>query len=230
MSAPSLPVPAILAVTFLLLAGMVATDATGTFRPPPDVTDYYASVADSIEAIPYQYGPWIGRDIPATPAAVEMLRPNKLFQRRYLNAETGVSFELLVVHCGDVRDMIGHFPPVCYPAHGWDLERKFPLGVDIGQSSADAIAYEFSIERDFASDTMLVLSLFAVPSSEGLVLGGAYGPIEYAGRYRDRARLGAAQIQVITAAGLSDEQRASIHASALSLITETVAAVGEGPL
>jgi hypothetical protein len=220
----------ILAMTLILLGGMIVTNAGGSLKTPPEVTTYYASVAESIDAIPHHFGAWIGQDIPPQPAAVELLRPNKLLQRRYVNTENNAWFELLIVHCGDVRDMLGHFPPVCYPAHGWDLDGRKTVGVQVGQFEADAVFYTFRREQDFTTNTKTVLSLFILPSPEGPILEGAYAPVERAGRYRDRSRLGAAQVQVITPDGLSEESRTRIRTVALSLISELAADIGRMPL
>ena len=52
------------------------------------------------------------------PEAQELLRPNAIFSRRFQRpGEIGV--HVLVVHCSDARDMIGHYPPICYPSSGW---------------------------------------------------------------------------------------------------------------
>jgi len=50
----------------------------------------------------------------------------------------------MIVHCGDVRDMIGHYPPVCYPANGWKPGPSAPTGIQVNQEDATAYRYEFS--------------------------------------------------------------------------------------
>ena len=77
------------------------------------------AVADAIAAAPYRIGPWAGADEPPAPAAIKLLHTNAILARRYERVGGDGSVSVLVVHCTDVRDMRGHWPPMCYPANGW---------------------------------------------------------------------------------------------------------------
>ncbi len=116
---------------FIVMGGISA-------RRPSGTADYRARVKAAIEAIPYRIGPAVGTDSEPTEAAIRLLSPNKILERRYLDPSTGGAFSLLFVHCGDARDMNGHYPPVCYPAHGWKLGDTQPLNIEINGEKACA--------------------------------------------------------------------------------------------
>jgi len=77
------------------------------------------AVAAAVAGAPYKIGRWLGRDIEVPRAAVELLKPNAILSRRFQRADGGHSVSLLLVHCMDMRDMGGHYPPNCYPSSGW---------------------------------------------------------------------------------------------------------------
>ncbi|MEO1278713.1 MAG: exosortase-associated EpsI family protein, partial [Planctomycetota bacterium] len=108
-------------LTAVVLAGMAAY-SLASIRPGGASEAYFRQVSQAIDALPMQIEGYIGRDRPPLPAAIEMLRPNRLVQREYADPVTGESFSVLIVHCGDVRDMMGHYPPVCYPSNGWEMD------------------------------------------------------------------------------------------------------------
>lgn len=216
-------------LTASLLIARAAVDQPGLFGTTAEIEAYFGEVKERIEAIPFQTGAWLGSDIPATPAAVAMLKPNKLMQRRYTNIQTGESFELLIVHCGDVRDMIGHFPPVCYPAQGWKASGRGAVSVRLGEGGAPATRYAFHRQGDVTVSSIEIVNLFALPGPEGERLGPDLAIIERAGRFRERARLGAAQIQVITDPAYDPERRREIVDIAFSLTHEVLDQIGRGP-
>lgn len=80
-----------------------------------------AEIARALNEVPYFIGRWVGEkpDQGAIPReAQKLLKPNAILNRRYLSPG-GPWMHVLVVHCGDARDMIGHYPPICYPSAGW---------------------------------------------------------------------------------------------------------------
>jgi hypothetical protein len=216
-------------IALALMIGMIATDATGVGHAHPGAAAYFDRVAETIGDVPLQTGPWVGLDIPVIPAAQDLLQPNKVLQRRYTNTETGESFEVLIVHCKDVRDMLGHFPPVCYPANGWKLEQKVGTTAPLGDGDVPATRYGFSREVDFVRDEIRIVNLFVLPASEGDSYGPDFGIVERAGRYRQRARLGAGQVQVIVPATVSADRRAEIVETAMDLIEPVLRDVERGP-
>jgi hypothetical protein len=78
-----------------------------------------AQIAKAMAEVPLFIGRWVGIDDTNIPqAAQQLLKPTGLLNRRYTSP--GVAWvHVLVVHCNDARDMIGHYPPICYPSTGW---------------------------------------------------------------------------------------------------------------
>src|ERR1044071_5301891 len=108
-----------------LLLGM--TLEAMSLRRPEDAEPYHAKVRQAAENLPSRIGDWIVQqtdkaDIPKE--AVTLLRPNVIFYRKYRNVASGREVTFLLVQCGDARDLVGHYPPVCYVNQGWTLRQK----------------------------------------------------------------------------------------------------------
>lgn len=157
---------------------------------------YFDGVAAAIAGIPYRIGPWIGADVEAQAPAIKLLRPNKLLQRRYLTSDGSSSFSLLLVHCSDARDMQGHYPPVCYPAHGWVIDESERTEFVLGPSRIPSMVYRLSSIRQGEERTMTILNFFAVPSG-GESLAADMAAVNRASATTARSGLGAAQFQLI---------------------------------
>ncbi len=166
-------------------------------RDMPGTEEYFAEVRERIEAIPYKIGPWLGKDVDVSVAAVRLLRPNKLMQRQYTDQETGRVIQMLVVHCGDTRDMRGHYPPVCYPAHGWRAVSSKEMSVLVEGSSLPARVYEFTRVTDGVERRMSVVNLFVAPRPERPFFADMDG-LDRASQDIVMAGLGAAQIQIVS--------------------------------
>lgn len=182
-------------LTALLLCAMLGMGMLDTLRPA-GVEPYFEDVAASIDAMPNKIGDFIGTPVDVTPSAIRLLRPNRLLQRAYLDPWTGRGLTLLVVHCGNVRDMAGHYPPNCYPAHGWRMERTEDAGVTIAGSPAPAVLYEFSQRVGVTDSRMHVLNFFVLPSRRAGVVADI-SAVDSARGARRTAGLGAAQVQMV---------------------------------
>ena len=137
----------------LLLCAMMALGSLDTLRPA-EVGPYFEVVAGRIGDIPVKLGDFVGNDVDVTPSAVQLLKPNKLLQRSYVDPWSGRAVTLLFVHCGNVRDMSGHYPPNCYPAHGWRSVTVADTTVPIDGGDAHAKLYEFAIRTIGGEATM----------------------------------------------------------------------------
>lgn len=185
--------------------------AFGDRSGPPNAhtAAYFAEVASEVESIPYKIGRWVGTDVEVQPSAVRLLKPNKLLQRRYVNPETGASVQLLIVHCGDTRDMLGHFPPVCYPAHGWVQQRTTPTEIRVIGTPSPATEYRFKRTLGEAETDMVVSNFFVLPGSIQRTAPDI-GALNAASQSLAMSTLGAAQVQIVTPPGLSEKERAEI--------------------
>jgi len=175
---------------------------------------YHAAVRDAAMQLPRRIGPWVGRDTEMPEAAIALLRPNVMLSRRYQHERTGRSFELLLVQCADARDMEGHFPPVCYPAFGWNQAEADPQVFQIDGLSVAAMEYKFMRQtsggRRYGAWVNNIILLpqgrFATTMSEIRRLAGTYS---------DRF-FGAAQVQLIFDDRWTQSQRRQVTEQVLT--------------
>jgi hypothetical protein len=75
---------------------------------------------------PKVVGDWEGVDGEIPPQAVAMLHPNFYLDRQYTHMQSRETVGLLLIEAEDSRDMMGHYPPNCYPGNGWVLVKQEP--------------------------------------------------------------------------------------------------------
>ncbi|TVQ61642.1 MAG: exosortase-associated EpsI family protein [Phycisphaerales bacterium] len=228
------PLPGVhAAAPFLALLALLGVLLIGGFQPRQIAgTDaYFLEVKTEIEAMPYRIGRWIGQDAEVQEAATMLLRPNKILQRRYVDPVTQQAVSVLVVHCGDARDMNGHYPPVCYPAHGWLMQRRAQASVPVGRSLLPAMRYEFTRPEEVGGslnrDGMVVANLFVLPGLGGEVVLDM-SAVERVARSAERSGLGAAQVQVITPASMPDDERDEVHRAFFSALEPVIRTIRAG--
>lgn len=126
----------------LILAAM-AVQNYFTVHKSGDVERYQAHIRDLAAQVPPQIGPWVGQDVRVPAQALSVLNPNVMISRRYVNAETGATAGLLLVHCGDAHHMVGHFPLRCYRAQGWQVQSAQPRDWTVGNLRMTGTEYAF---------------------------------------------------------------------------------------
>ncbi|MEM9063994.1 MAG: exosortase-associated EpsI family protein [Planctomycetota bacterium] len=184
----------------LLIALIASTGGIAGARTPGSAV-YFERVKDAIEAVPYIIdGRWVGQDEDPQEAATTLLKPNKLMQRRYRDQETGQVVTLLIVHCKDVRDMVGHYPLNCYPNAGWELTGQERESNAVGALSVSSTAYGFRREHEGLRHEMRVQNFFILPAGDETAgrVAADYDELDRAGRSARWTELGAAQVQILT--------------------------------
>ncbi len=209
-----------------LLAGLMLVGGLDA-STPPGAEDYRAHVRKAIDSIPYKIGPAVGTDVEPTRAAILLLSPNKIFQRRYVDPVTGWSQSLLIVHCKDVRDMTGHFPPNCYPAHGWRSEGAERARVQVNQESTDAMVFRFSKQEEIVSHRMSVLNFFIIPEGGGTIFA-SMDEMERTARASPVGGLGVAQVQIVQDESASPQWREHMVRETMQAIAPTLRTIGKG--
>jgi EpsI family protein len=202
----SIPIYAI--VTLALLAGVgVHRVTTRTFS---DATAYHVKVKEAVDAIPFRVGDWVGEDVPIPTAATALLKPNALLARTYRRSDDGRAVSLAVVQCEDTRDMAGHYPPICFRAHGWS-----PLGserirnLNVEGLTLPVTLYLFERASAFETTQRSVYNLLVLPGIGGVddmpdVRKAAANPLA-----RQR---GAAQIQIVLSSEMPQaDQREAVR-------------------
>jgi hypothetical protein len=209
-----------------LLAGLFAAGGLEA-RTPQGADEYRARVRKAIDAIPYKIGPSVGADMEPTRAAILLLSPNKIFQRRYVDPSTGWAASLLIVHCRDVRDMTGHFPPVCYPAHGWKLESTESAPIVLSGDEARAMAYRFTKREELLERRMSVLDFFIIPDEGGSIFADM-DAMERAARASKVGGLGVVQVQIVLEEEASPQWRDTMVRETLQAIEPAMKTIAQG--
>lgn len=200
-------------ISLAMLGGLYATDAM--HLRPSDVGDYHERVAAALKDVPYAVGDWIARDVPVPTQATDMLKPNALLSRQYLNTRTGQRVSVLVVHTREARDLIGHYPPECYPANGWTLTEREAVHLPKGSSSSaegdkeslEVGRYSFVMDSFSGRDELEVLNLMVLPT--GRYSLGMAGLAGVSGDYRVR-HFGAAAVQLVFNPPMSEQAQAHV--------------------
>ena len=201
--------PLIAPLAALLLLGGVAYQRTG-YEGPAHFEPFHAAVAEHAPAmVKRNVGVWSGTVKPEdeqTRAAIELLRPNVLMDVRYRNMRTrhffdgsgeGPSVSLLLVQCKSSRDMLGHYPPNCYPnVQGWTLVSSEPRNWDVGGRTVPGMGYEFRMTKDGRTRHLRVYNFMIVPGATGAIVRDMDGVNDAAEDYR-RRYYGAAQVQMV---------------------------------
>lgn len=211
--------------TLVLLLAILAFGGIGQ-GPIDGSEEYFEDVAASIDAIPYKVGSWIGADLPLTEVEVQMLRPNKMLQRTYQDPLTGHRASLSIVHCTDVRDMRGHYPPVCYPAHGWTLDSSELGAVEIDGRAQDARIYVFSRSNRGVREGIRIVSFFVIPYADGVLC--EMSALERAAKSPQAAGLGSVQIQVLAPTTQSTATTTAIVSKILEAVEPVIRQVEAG--
>ncbi len=194
--------PPLMAVS--LLAGLAVEKST--YLKPESVEPYHARAKAAIDAVPYalERGRWTGTNVPQPEAAQKLLRPNALISRMYEDnqksdpARPDRAASLLIVQCRDSRDMLGHFPPRCYRAHGMEQKAAEPRNWKVGDIVIPGMEYQFEQKLVGQSYRTTVYNFFVVPGGKTAhpLKRDMDAVIDAAENYQQRY-YGAAQFQVV---------------------------------
>jgi Protein of unknown function (DUF3485) len=215
------PIATAVALIALLFSGRVES-VSGE-----QIDEYQANIRRLVDNIPYRVGDWYGKDVPAPPAAVKILRPNALLQRRYTELGTGRTFSLLVVHTEEARDMQGHWPPNCYPASGWELLDTRQTTIETDSAVIPVKDYSFRRTVDGFEQRMNVMGFFVLPGDDADFLT-SYQALVRAGRRKATAGLGAAQIQLLSGNDIDDAERKELARMFVSSIDSLIRVIAGG--
>ncbi|NBC11621.1 MAG: exosortase-associated EpsI family protein [Planctomycetes bacterium] len=194
---------ATLAAAVLLLAGLGERIA---LRSPDLGTAeaYHARIRALGEQLPEAIGPWQGEPAEVPRTAIELIKPNVLWARRFTHAHTGRDFTAVLVQCADARDLAGHYPRICYVNSGWHLKSAEDRTWHVEGQALEGVEYLFLSRRDNRFEQIVVLSFLFLPDA------GTFRTIDQvytAAEDRRRRPFGGGQVQVITEASLSAQER-----------------------
>jgi hypothetical protein len=207
-----------------LLVG-VAVEKAAFHTSSADADAYHQTVRDAARRLTLDIGPWHGFDADVTPAAIALLRPNVIINREYRNEDTGERASVLMVHCRDARDLLGHFPPVCYPAHGYTLDWTDERDWSVEEVEIRGRRYRFTKEGVPLTSELHVDNFMILP--HGTFARDMEQVDEVAQGIRARF-YGAAQIQVLTDPDCAPQRRDEILAELLGPYLPVIRAIGSG--
>ena len=191
----------------------------------PQTEQRKAQIAEAMEAVSRFIGDWVGEDWKVPPSAQKLLRPNAVFSRSYQRLSRTDRLHqrvhLLMVHCGDARDMIGHYPPICYPSSGWvPMETEEPASQDIifDQRRIPMQVYRFRrVAEDGREQAIRIFNAFILPG------GDTTRDIDDINRQSERLAVsvqGVAQLQIITSTAISRDEAAQSAEELLEGMTD----------
>jgi hypothetical protein len=211
---------AVSALTLCLLGGTLA-DRIKFHTPGPDAAPYQQRVRDAGDAMPMTVGNWAAKESDLPPAAIALLHPNLKIARHYENSQTGHSVEFLLIQCADVRDLLGHYPPRCYPANGYTQQSAELRKWKVGDLTINGTRYEFQPSRLQWMGLQVVQDFMLLP--DGTTCPDMTG-VDEAARDRKKKFFGGAHVQIVSDASLPEEERNEafqrIIGSAMPLINQ----------
>jgi hypothetical protein len=209
-----------IAAAVLLLTAVAAHDHS--LPGPEDAAPYHRRVKEAVAAMPDDVGPWQGEDAELPRSAVELLKPNALRMRRYTHASEDTQFSLLVVHCKDARDLLGHYPPNCYPATGWRPRGAQPTTWTVGDHTIPGMTYRFDRPEKGPGHRTVVMNFMISP--RGRFVPRIEALWDPAADPRRRF-FGAGQVQCLISADVPEQQRRAIFTRMLKAHDELLSAL-----
>jgi len=188
----------------IFMSGWFLLDAP--VRDKPELVSHRSRIAERMGEFPYQLADWVGTDVPVPTEAMDILNPNSLVSRRYRRLDSDDEVVMALIHCSDTRDMQGHYPPICYPARGWNLKKgEFDrVRVTLGSEDVDMSIYRFRrFDRSGLEQTQVVLSMFLLPN--GMIMTDMEGIRGRSAQGRALSSTGVAQLQLVFGKATSTE-------------------------
>ncbi len=186
-------------------------------------------ISEAMSSAPFFIGPWIGEDTPVLREAQELLRPNAILSRSYQRPGV-MRLHLLLVHCSDARDMIGHYPPICYPSSGWVrvpvADHDGDIEIIVDENALPMRTYLFRrVEDHGVEEVIRIFNAFILPD------GSVTRDIDDINRQSERLVVsvrGVAQVQIVSEASVSQEKAVAAAQELLMGMPALLEALGIG--
>lgn len=218
-------------VILFVVAGAVllGIETQKTLSAPPwiEIEPYHEAVRQAVEAAPYEVGDWTGVDGEVSVGAIALLRPTTITSRLYRHKLTGMTIHLMFVHCSDARDLIGHYPPVCYPGAGWGLVSSQPVDWPIDERDVEGMIYLFTRGTLFQKSSVSVFDVMVLPGRG--TARDMDSVTELASDYRRRA-YGAAHLQLVFPGSVRPDVQKEVVTEFLSAFMPVIDVVDLGVL
>lgn len=191
----------------VLVLGGVYVDHSTLHALSKNAEEYHARVLASTNLLPWSVGDWLGSREEVDDGAANLLRPNALVSRSFSNS-AGQGAKLLLVQCRDARDLIGHYPPVCYDAHGFVMVKREQRDWTVDGDNLHGTMYEFSrTDRQNRVTSINVYDVMVLPNN---TTAPDMAGVDRVARHRAQRYYGAAQIQILTDSSLPSATREEV--------------------
>lgn len=214
-------------VTLVLLLGITA-DRALLGRASIDSEAYHARVREAAESIPFIVDNWLGVDVPIPQGAITLLKPNVILSRRYQEIASGRAATLLLVHCRDARDLLGHYPPVCYAGQGWRMESSARHDWTVDGQVYQGTRYVFQGSGPNSNQSILIDNFMLLPNRR---TARDMDEVDQSARDSTLKHFGAAQVQIVHDSRVPEQQRQQTSEMLIResqpLIQRIMAPVGE---
>lgn len=205
-------------IAMLLLGGVWVQGLN--YRTAPDYAAYHARCRAAVASMPTQVGHWIGSEVALPLPAMQLLDPNALRNIRFVDfSPEGLEgpdrrVSLMIVQCRLAKDMLGHYPPECYPARGATLiepaqPRQWTIGEGADALTVEGMEYHFAepdptraeqrrlsgtVPRPVSGRRRVVLNFMIVP---GYGIARDMKEVERSAEDYQQRHRGAAQVQLV---------------------------------
>ena len=182
--------------------------------PPPDAKPHLERVRDATGRVTGEVPGMIVTQGHLPRQAFELLRPNVLEARTYVELASNRSFSVLLVHCGDIKDMGAHSPPACYPGSGLKVVDTRPMPLELNGRVLNGVEYELQPSGHDDRGPLCIWNCMFLP-------GGTttYDPVDL--RHHARANnlryYGSGQVQVLVRATENATDRIASYRQAISI-------------
>jgi hypothetical protein len=198
----------------------------GLLSPLPDLTAYNAQINARMVELPSRFPELISVTSKPPQAAFDLLKPNVLDARQWTDPITNSSFDVLVIHSSEGRDMLGHFPPNCYPGSGFQLVNSTPRPIDVQGTQLQGIEYEFIAKRFDGPSAFRVFNVMLLPNQEqARNMEELY---TYMGKYAYR-NMGSGQLQIRVPISMPEAERLAIYTRAIQMYFPVIQAIQARP-
>jgi hypothetical protein len=207
-------------VCIACLIGSGVLLARGTAGDRAQATARAHVIRTSLADVPYIGGDWVGTDCALPAGATEILMPTAVLSRRFAEMGTGRRATLGIIHCGDVRDMHGHYPPACYPSSGWHPRESGHdmVRLSLGGEPFESRLYRFSlVDGSGMLHEVSVIGFFVLPDG---TLGSDMELLRSRAAKSDISRMGVGQIQVVMDGWPPADEVAAVADQLLGLVPQ----------
>jgi hypothetical protein len=116
-------------------------------RPTVDPTPYHARIQAIASQPVADSAVWRVEDLPDE-GLKDAFRANVFLKQSFQNKVTGERVSFSLIQCRDVRDLVRHYPSICYPARAMVQSMRRPIDWTVDGLSMHATEYLFE-SNDF---------------------------------------------------------------------------------